>query len=76
MEQFVPVFGDANLDGVVTAAGAALVLRALVGLSAIAKEGMVNADVAPDNDLKPNAADAAAILRYVVGLIKNFEIEN
>ena len=76
VEQFVPVFGDANLDGVVTAADAALVLRALVGLSAIAKEGMVNADVAPDNDLKPNAADAAAILRYVVGLIKNFEIEN
>ena len=39
------------------------------------QKGMLNADVAPDFDGKPNAADASAILRYMVGLIKQFEIE-
>ena len=71
----IPVYGDANCDGVVTAADAAIVLRALVGLSTITQQGMLNADVAPDFDGKPNAADASAILRYMVGLIKQFEIE-
>ena len=72
---FEPVFGDANCDGLVTAADAALVLRALVGLSVITPEGMRNADVAGDFDGMPNAADAVAILRYVVGLIKVFDVE-
>lgn len=72
--QFVPLYGDANCDGKITSADAALVLRALVGLSAITPEGMRNADVAGDFDGMPNAADAVAILRYVVGLIKEFEV--
>jgi hypothetical protein len=73
--QFVPLYGDANCDGKITSADAALVLRALVGLSVNTPEGMRNADVAGDFDGMPNAADAVAILRYVVGLIKVFDVE-
>ena len=69
------LYGDANGDGVVTSADAALVLRSLVGLSTITEKGMINADVAPDFDGVPNSADAAAILRYVVGIINEFEVE-
>ena len=36
---------------------------------------MINANVAPDFDGMPDAADAVAILRYIVGLIKVFEVE-
>ena len=70
------VYGDANGDGVITSADAALVLRALVGLSTLTPLGAYNADVAPDFDGKPDAADAVAILRYVVGLIPSFEAQN
>ena len=73
--RFVPLYGDANCDGKITSADVALVLRALVGLSVITPEGMRNADVAGDFDGMPNAADAVAILRYVVGLIKVFDAE-
>ena len=68
------LYGDANLDGQVTSADAALILRSLVGLSEITMRGAINADV--DGDGEVSAADAAAILRYVVGLIKAFEVEN
>jgi hypothetical protein len=70
--QMIPVYGDTNLDGKITAADAALVLRAMVGLSTLTPEGALNADV--DGDGEVAAADAAAILRYVVGLIKEFEV--
>ncbi|MBR0508055.1 MAG: CehA/McbA family metallohydrolase [Clostridia bacterium] len=72
----VVVYGDANGDGHVTAADAALVLRALVGLSTLTEQGARLADVTPDYNGQPTAADAAAILRYVVGLIDTFEVEN
>ena len=68
---YLPAYGDANCDGKITSADAALVLRAMVGLSALTPEGMANAEVNGDGEV--NAADAAAILRYVVGLIKVFE---
>ena len=74
VEKPVPVYGDANCDGRVTAADAALVLRALVGLSELTEEGALLADVVPDYTGRPTAADAAAILRYVVGLIDEFEV--
>ena len=61
------VWGDANCDGSVTAADAALILRSIVGLSELTPRGMLNADV--DGDGEITAADAAAILRFVVGLI-------
>ena len=68
-----PLLGDANLDGQITAADAALILRAIVGLSELSPHGAINADV--DGDLSVTAADAAAILRYVVGLIDTFSAE-
>ena len=61
------VYGDANCDGSVTAADAAIILRALVGLSELSTRGVLNADV--DGDGEITATDAATILRYVVGLI-------
>lgn len=68
-----PLYGDANCDGMVTAADAALILRAVVGLSELSPRGAINADV--DNDLAVTAVDAAAILRYVVGLIESLPVE-
>ena len=73
--KFAPRFGDANCDGRVTSTDAAFLLRVLVGLSRLKPEGMINANVAPDFDGMPDAADAVAILRYIVGLIKVFEVE-
>jgi hypothetical protein len=67
------LYGDANCDGTVTAADAALILRAIVGLSELSPCGVLNADV--DSDLEVTAADAAAILRFVVGLIEALPIE-
>jgi hypothetical protein len=58
--------GDANVDGKVTSADAALVLRSLVWLDWPSSRGRQNADVDGDGSL--SAADAAAILRYVVKL--------
>ena len=75
-EQPIPAYGDANVDGKITAADAAMVLRALVGMSELTSRGAANANVAPAYDNAPNAADAAAILRYVVGLIDTFEVQN
>ena len=69
------LYGDANGDGVVTSADAALVLRARVGLSRLTLMGEFCADVTSDFNLMPNSADAAAILRYVVGIINEFEVE-
>ncbi|MBQ2201837.1 MAG: dockerin type I repeat-containing protein, partial [Clostridia bacterium] len=71
----VPVYGDANCDGKVTSADAALVLRALVGLTPLTLKGAFNADVSSDFGGMPNGADAVAILRYVVKLIETFEAE-
>ena len=68
-----PLLGDANLDGQITAADAALVLRALVGLSELSTRGMLNADA--DGDGEITAEDAALILRLVVGLINTFPAE-
>ena len=61
------LYGDANNDGAVTAADAAAILRAIVGLSVLSPRGALAADV--DGDGLVTAADAAAILRFVVGLI-------
>ena len=69
-----PLYGDANCDGMITAADAALILRSIVGLSALSPRGTLNADV--DGDGEVTAADAAMILRYVVGLIASFPAEN
>ena len=69
-----PIFGDANCDCEVTAADAAMILRALVGLDALSEAGRVNANV--DGNASVTAADAAMILRYVVKCIDRFPAEN
>ncbi len=68
-----PIYGDANCDCEVTAADAALVLRALVGLETLSETGTKNAKVAGQGTY--SAEDAALILRYVVGLIERFPAE-
>ena len=68
-----PVWGDANDDGIITAADAAMILRAIVGLSELNLQGAFNADV--DGDLEVTAQDAVLILRYLIGLIEQFPIE-
>lgn len=66
------VCGDANCDGKVTTADAALVLRAVIGLSRPSWRGMMNAQLSGGDTL--SAADAAMILRYVVGLINTLSV--
>jgi len=58
--------GDANLDGKLTAADAALVLRTVVGLSYMDEPMCAAGDT--DGDGEVTAADAAKILRLVVQL--------
>jgi hypothetical protein len=68
------VWGDANCDGKVTAADAAMILRAIVNLADLSDQGALNADVNCDN--KVTAEDAAIILRYIVKLIDSLPVEN
>jgi hypothetical protein len=60
------ILGDANLDGKVTAADAAEILRYVVGLTELDATSLFFADVNLDGSV--TAADAAFILRAVVGL--------
>ncbi len=60
------ILGDANLDGKVTAADAAEILRAVVGYTELSAQALFFADVNQDGSV--NAADAAFILRAIVGL--------
>lgn len=60
------LLGDANLDGKVTAADAAEILRYVVGLTELDASALFFADVNLDGSV--TAADAAFILRAVVGL--------
>ncbi|MBQ6332255.1 MAG: 5'-nucleotidase C-terminal domain-containing protein [Clostridia bacterium] len=69
----VATLGDANCDGQVTAADAALILRSLVGLNELTAQGAFNADVNGDGEV--TAEDAAIILRYIVKLIDKFPVE-
>ena len=61
----VTLLGDANCDGKVTAADAALILNYVAGYSELTKQGHANADV--DMDGLVTKADAEAILAYIVG---------
>lgn len=62
------LWGDADLDGTLTAADARLVLRASAGLSTLDEIQHELADV--DRDNKITAADARMVLRVSVGLSK------
>ena len=66
-----PLYGDANCDGRITAADAAMILRAMIGLSEFSGRGRVNANV--NGDAAIAADDAVMVLRYVVKLIDTFE---
>ena len=71
----IPIlYGDANCDGKITSADAAIVLRSIVGLSTLTPLGMLNADV--DGDAEVTANDAVMILRYVVALIDSLPFES
>lgn len=59
------LLGDVNLDGKVTAADAALILRYLDGLDILSDEQLRNADVNRDGEVTQDDADA--ILNYVTG---------
>ena len=59
-------YGDANCDGKLTAADAALILRYIVKLDPLTGQGLANADA--NGDGKITAADAALILRFIVKL--------
>ncbi|MCL2671874.1 MAG: dockerin type I repeat-containing protein [Clostridiales bacterium] len=58
--------GDADCNGVVDAADAALVLRWLAGIGIISEQGLLNANV--NGDAVVDASDAAAILRFLAGI--------
>ena len=59
-------YGDANCDGKITAADAALILRFIVKLDPLSGAGLSNADA--NGDGKITAADAALVLRFIVRL--------
>ncbi len=59
--------GDANLNGEVTSADAALILRHVIGMETMSDMAKTLADV--NGDGRITAADAALVLRYIVGLI-------
>lgn len=59
------LLGDANCDGKITAADAAIISRYLAGLAELTEQGKINADVNLDG--KITSEDAEAILKYVCG---------
>ena len=59
------LLGDANCDGKITAADAAIISRYLAGLSTLTEQGKINADVNLDG--KITSEDAEAIMKYVTG---------
>jgi len=58
--------GDADCNGTVSTADAALILRYLAGLADIDEQGRKNANVTNSGTI--SAADAALVLRYLAGL--------
>ena len=62
----VTLLGDANCDGKLTAADAALILRYLKGLSDLTEQGKLNADY--NQDGKITEEDAELIMQHIVGL--------
>lgn len=65
------MYGDANNDGSVTSADAALILRYVVRLDVLDSIGMANAEV--DGDGTVTSADAAKILRWIVKIEQSLQ---
>ncbi len=64
--RYTPIRGDANMDGNMTAADAALVLQSVVGLAYLNTPMRSSADMDGDGDI--TAEDAVKILRQIVNL--------
>lgn len=60
------LLGDVNLDGMVNASDASELLRAIVSVTELTGQQLLNADV--NQDGKVDASDASVILRILVGL--------
>lgn len=69
------VYGDANLDGVVTIADAAAIYQHLCNLDkyALSEQGTANADV--DGNAGITVSDAIVILQFEAGLITEFTVK-
>lgn len=65
------VYGDANGDGIVTAADARKALRVAAMIETLTGKNFVCADI--DNDKKVTASDARKILRFSSGLIRDLD---
>jgi hypothetical protein len=65
LEDDYGLLGDVNLDGKVTAADAACILRYIAGLEELNEQQLKNADVNLDG--KVNNDDAQLILKYIAG---------
>lgn len=67
------LYGDADINGVVSAADALEILRSVVGKSTLTRQQIINGDV--DGNTVISAADALLILQKVVGIIPQFPVE-
>ncbi|MBE6848852.1 MAG: glycoside hydrolase [Ruminococcus sp.] len=65
-------YGDVNCDGEVTIVDVLVLTQNLLAGTPITEQGMVNADV--DLDKKPTTTDALNILKFTIGLVKNFPV--
>ncbi|MDO4564522.1 MAG: dockerin type I repeat-containing protein [Clostridia bacterium] len=65
-------YGDANVDGEITASDAAAILRHIVRLQQLTEQGLLNAEV--DGDGAITASDAAQVLRYIVRIVDSLPV--
>ncbi len=70
----IPLYGDVDGDGTVTAGDAALILRNEVGLSTLSDSQLLTGDVSGDG--QTNALDATQILMHLVGNLEHFPVED
>ena len=68
-----PNYGDASLNGSISALDATLVLRHVAEMETLSGAAWANAEVSGNGDV--TALDASLILQYVVGLIDHFPAE-
>ncbi len=67
------VYGDADENGSVDILDVICLNRALLGMSSLSDQAILNSDV--DLDEKPSPADSLSILKYIVGLIKELPVK-
>ena len=62
--------GDADLNGEVDILDVITINKAILGKEVLEGQGLVNVDFNKNN--KPESTEATAVLKYIVGLIKDF----